>query len=252
MKKYIVLGVNENPKYLYYLPLVAWAWRKLGWEVLTFYCGKVPFAERLIPNFKNYNIRECLVYEGYQSATISQVARLYGACVVDGLLMTSDVDMLPLSDYWNPDESSVTTYGRDLTDYHYPICYISMDSISWREVMNIKSNLYGVHIRRDMRIQKNQWILDQDIITENLLLYGKEKIIHIDRGTDKKTNYPIGRVDRSHWTLDHKQLIDAHLPHDILTNEASYKKVCDLLAHVWPNEDFTWYKNYHTEFKKLL
>jgi hypothetical protein len=41
MKRYIVLGVNENPKYLYYLPLVTWAWRKIGWEPFIFYVGKV-------------------------------------------------------------------------------------------------------------------------------------------------------------------------------------------------------------------
>jgi hypothetical protein len=252
MRKYVVLGVNDNPKYLYYLPLVVGAWKQLGWEVIIFYCGKVEFAERLIPFFRKYNIRECLKYEQYESSTISQVARLYGACVVDGLLMTSDIDMLPLSDYWKPDESKVTTYGRDLTDYHYPICYISMGSPSWREVMNINSNLYGVHLRRDMRVQKNQWVLDQDIITEKLLEYGEDKITHIDRGTDKRTGYPIGRVDRSNWHLNHTTLIDAHLPHDILTNDESYKKVCDLLVHVWPKEDFTWYLNYHEQFKKLL
>lgn len=251
MKKYIVLGVNDNPKYLYYLPLVVWAWKKFGWDVITFYCGKVDFASKLIHDFKKYDIRECLKYEKYESSTISQVARLYGACVTDGLIMTSDVDMLPLSDYWKPGDD-VTTYGRDLTDYHYPICYISMPSMSWIEVMNISSNLYGVHLRRDLRTQKDMWGLDQDIITENLLAYGKDKITHINRGTDKRTGYPVGRVDRSNWHLNHSQLIDAHLPHDILTNDASYKKVCELLAHVWPKEDFTWYKQYHEQFKKLL
>lgn len=253
MKKYVVLGVNDNPKYLYYLPLVIWAWKQFGWETLTFYCGKVDFAVKLIPDFRKYNFRECLKYEHFESATISQVARLYGSCVIDdGLLMTSDVDMLPLSDYWNPNEEDVTTYGRNLSNEHYPICYISMHSYKWSEVMKINSHLYGVHLRRDMRIQKNQWVLDQDIITENLVSYGTDKIKHINREIDKRTGYPLGRVDRSNWHMNHTQLIDAHLPHDTLTNEASYKKVVDLLHHVWPSHDFTWFYEYTKKFKSLL
>lgn len=253
MRKVIVLSVDENPKYLYYIPLVVWAWEKYGWQPLLFVCGRMDVVKRYIPDIQNYNPREVLRYEPHERATIAQVSRLYGACCVpDGMLMTSDADMLPLSDYWKPDTGKINCYGRDLTDYHYPICYIAAESILWLTVMEIKSTLYGVHLRRDLREQKNPWILDQDIITERLLAYGKDKINHINRGTDKRTGYPIGRVDRSNWRLDHKELIDAHLPHDILTNSESYKKVCDLLKHVWPKEDFTWYFNYHKEFKKLL
>lgn len=251
MKKHVILGVNDNPKYLYYLPLVVWAWRKLGWEPITFFCGNKGVAERFVPEFNTYNIRECLIYDPHKSSTISQVVRLYGACVTDGMIMTSDVDMLPLSDYWKPDEKMINTYGRDLTDYHYPICYIAMDAKRWISVMNITSPLYGVHLRRDLRVQDNQWGLDQDIITENLL-HVKKEINHIDRGTDKRTGYPIGRVDRSNWRLDHKELIDAHLPHDIFINDKSFHNVLNLLHHVWPKENWNWYIQYHKEFKKLL
>lgn len=251
MKKTISLGVNDNPKYLYYIPLVVWAWKKLGWDVTIFFCGKMEVAERFIPDIKSYDIKECLIYDPYKSATISQVSRLYAACFTDGMIMTSDSDMLPLSDYWKP-EASITTYGRDLTDYHYPICYIAIQAQQWIEVMNITSPLYGVHLRRDLRIQKDQWVLDQDIITENLLAYGKDKITHVNRGTDKRTGYPVGRVDRSNWRLDHKQLIDAHLPHDILTNDKSFHNVLNLLHMAFPKDDFKWYVDFHKEFKKLL
>lgn len=257
MKKYIVLGVNENPKYLYYLPLVLWGWEQLGWWPVIFYSGpdtqisKFVFNERegfqyFIPSFNGY----------YKTETLAQVSRLYAAAEIDeGYLMTSDADMLPLSDYWFPNISTIDCYGRDLTDYHFPICYIGMEAYLWKKVMNIpnpnqysKASVYDL-MNRDMRKQKNMWGLDQDIITEKLVKY---QINREDRGTDKRTGYPIGRVDRSNWRLDHPQFIDAHLPHDILTNDESYKKVCALLSHVWPTQDFSWYYNYHREFKKLL
>ena len=250
--KHIILSVNDNPKYLYFLPLTCWTWRRLGWNPIIFFCGKMDRARKLIPDFDEYNIREVLVYDPFKSSTIAQVARLFGACVAEGMIMTGDIDMLALSDYWQPNPGGVTCYGRDLTDYHYPICYIAMEDYDWKVVMNIQSNLYGVHLRRDLRQQKNEWVLDQDIITERLLECGKENITHVSRGTDKRTGYPVGRVDRSHWTLKHDVFIDAHLPHDVLTNEASFKKVLELLHTVWPNEDFKWFIDYHKNFKKLL
>jgi len=168
------------------------------------------------------------------------------------MLMTSDVDMLPLSDYWRPADDKVTAYGRDLTDYHYPMCYIAMSNLDWIDIMKIDSPLYGVHLRRDLRVQKNMWGLDQDIITENLLRYGAQNIVRVDRGTDKRIGYPTGRVDRSNWRLDHQQFIDAHLPHDILTNVTSFNKVLQLLHTVWPTEDLKWWIEYTKEFKKAL
>jgi hypothetical protein len=259
MKKYIVLGVNENPKYLYYLPLVVWAWRYFGWEPITFVTGKLPNVG-LIINMPVGDTKFIDGINGYKTDTIAQVSRLYATCIdhFNGgdYFMTSDVDMLPLSDYWHFTHPGFTTWGRDLTDYHYPICYIGAGCNEWEGIMNVTHFDYSEMIERDLNDfypkAKNKWCVDQDIITERLLAYGKEKITHINRGTDKRTGYPIGRVDRSNWRLDHETLIDAHLPHDILTNEDSFHKVMNLLHHVWPQQDFNWFVSYHKQFKKLI
>jgi hypothetical protein len=273
MKKFIVLSVNENPTYLYFKPLAIWCWRQFGWEPILFYHrtkddvkSKLAYLEEVTSNdvipadaditSKTFRILRN-EFNGFKSETIAQVSRLYGSCLVtDGLLMTGDIDLLPLSDYWHPDENSITTYGRDLTDYHYPIGYISMPSYLWSRVMKIQDNDYKKHINRDLNHyvpkQKNVWTTDQQIITERLLEYGKENITHINRGTDKRTGYPIGRIDRSNWTLNHDRFIDAHLPHDILTNDKSFHKVMELLHLNWPKEDFKWVVEYHKQFKKLI
>lgn len=259
MKRYVVLGVNENPKYLYYLPLVCWAWKYFGWNSVVFYAypmsdvfgficdytidQKIDFQPAVVP-FVNV----------YKSETMAQVSRLYGAAVVedDSYLMTSDVDMLPLSkNIFHYEGHRVLSIGRDLTDYHYPICYIGGRAKVWQQFMDIQHKDYYACMIRDMRQQKNMWTLDQDIVTDKLLDYGIQNINHIDRGTDQRTGYPIGRVDRSHWTLDHKTFIDAHLPHDVLTNEKSFHNVMQLLHTVWPKEDWKWFINYTKEFKKL-
>ena len=268
MKKHIILSVNDNPKYLFWVPLTCWAWRKFGWEPFLFYKREDEAADSQLrrleqltsdcPGNELLNMRIIRLIAGFQPETITQCSRLYGACVLDGYLMTGDIDMIPLSDYWKPDENKLTVYGRDLTDYHYPICYIGMDSEKWKEVMHIDGTDYQYLMQRDLMTMPQakstdkvkRWVTDQDLITERI---NSSHFIpeRIDRGT-YKNGYPIGRVDRSAWTLKHDVFIDAHLPHDVLTNDESFKKVLALLHHVWPKEDWKWFVNYFREFKNMM
>lgn len=265
MRKHVVVSVNESPKYLYFLPLTCWCWRKIGWEPVLMHVIEgfniLSEIEVLALSYSEDVTRWGIFRSRYKTETLAQVSRLYISSnhgFEEDYFMTSDIDLLPLSNYWLPDFNAVTSWGRDLTDYHYPMAYIGMMQSKWNEVMDThwtETDL-NVYINRDLDHyipkQKNIWTTDQQIITERLLSYGKEKITHINRSIDPKTNYPIGRVDRSAWSLNHKQLIDAHLPHDILTNDKSFHNVTELLRTVWPKEDFTWYYQYHKEFKKLL
>lgn len=264
MKKYVILSVNDSPKYLFYTPLVCWAWRYFGWEPIVFYLAEpaavgrlaTPLERLVFTDDPSGKFQILLPVNGYKSETITQVSRLYGCCVADGMLMPSDIDMLPLSDYWQPGEKEITCYGRDLSDEHQPICYVAMTSEDWKGTMNVSTDDYNKVIERDLKRMvpksKNVWCVDQEILTKNLEKFPNAFYRHIKRGTDKRTGYPLGRVDRSNWRLDHDVLIDAHLPHDILTNEASFKKVLDLLHTVWPKENWSWWVNYYKEFKKLM
>lgn len=263
MKKYIILSVNDNPKYLFHVPLTVWAWRKIGWTPAIFFHGRIGGMLDVVAEYIDDNIKDWFNWvkvNGYQSETITQVSRLYAGCIVDthDMIMTGDIDMIPLSDYWHPAPDKLTVYGRDLTDYHYPICYIAMDGYKWAEVMNLINFDYDQHIKRDLdslpqaksQDKVKRWVTDQDLITDRI---NNSKFVpeRVDRGM-YKNGYPLGRVDRSAWTLDHKQFIDAHLPHDILTNEQSFKKALELLHLVWPKEDWKWYINYYKEFKKMM
>lgn len=267
MKRYVVLSVNENLKYLYYLPLVRWAWKKYEWDVILLYARneqteQLKLIEELTdsPEYEPFKLKIIREFHGYKSETIAQVSRLYAACL-DRLddncyLMTSDIDMLPLNAYyWHYEGHRFISFGRDLTDYHYPICYLAARKQLWKDLMYFNGDDINGYIKRDldsMDKNTNAWLWDQDLITKRLLHYGKENINLINRGTDPRTGYPIGRVDRSNWRLDHKQLIDCHLPHDILTNDKSFHNVLNLLHHVWPKENWKWWIEYTNEFKKLL
>lgn len=269
MRKYIVLSVNDNPDYLYFTPLTVWAWRKFGWIPLVMYQGNFKEIFDLVDNtIENLGDTETIfvkveAQEGYRSDTVTQVSRLYAACANPpgkSYLMTGDIDMIPLSNYWQPKENDITVYGHDLTGYtHYPICYIGMDSKKWVEVMGLTSEDYNALIKRDLDTlpqAKDEdfykyWFSDQDLVTKRL----KETqfpVTIINRG-QYKNGYAVGRVDRGAWTLDHKQFIDAHLFHQLYHkgNEDKFDKTLDLLEKIWPEENFDWLIIYTEKFRKL-
>lgn len=265
MKKFIVLSVNDNPDYLYFTPLTCWAWRKFGWEPIVMNSldqirnGMFPLIRNSIKDVKFLPFENRV--EGYRSDTITQVSRLYAACVQDGYLMTGDIDMIPLSDYWkfNPDE--ITIWGHDLTGYtHYPICYIGMHATRWREVMGLTFNDYNELIKRDLDAMpqakesaswEKRWFVDQDLITKRIDATEFKKTI-INRG-QYPNGYAKGRVDRGSWSLNHEQFIDCHMFQQLYHrgNEKKFDMTMDLLQAIWPNEDFSWFIEYTKAFKKL-
>lgn len=270
MRKYIVLSVNDNVDYLYFTPLTCWAWRKFGWEPILFFHGNTNrnpthnLLQLMISSgdvlSSDFNWIENI--EGYRSDTVTQISRLYGGCLnlhPDSYVMTGDIDMLPLSDYWKPSEYQVIVWGHDLTGFgHYPICYIGASVSQWRDIMRNGSLDYNKEIKRDLDTLPQAkdpdfykyWFTDQDLITQRLNEYGKEKITFINRG-QYPNGFAYGRVDRGSWSLDHKEFIDAHLMQQTHHSEEKIRKLFELLETVWPNEDFQWFREYTLQFKKL-
>lgn len=269
MKKYIILSVNDNVDYLYYTPLTCWAWRRLGWEPIVFFHGDTNkttthnLLQLIIST--GHTLSDELFYlsniEGYRSDTITQISRLYAGCIIDTheMVMTGDIDMIPLSDYWKPEAEKVTVYGHDLTGYgHYPICYIAMDGYKWAEVMKLKNFDYDQHIKRDLDTLPQAkdtdfykyWFSDQDLITSRLKEYGTGKIDFINRG-QYSNGFAKGRVDRGSWSLNHEVLIDAHLEQQTHHSEEKIRRLFELLHHAFPAENFLWFAQYTKEFKKL-
>lgn len=267
MKKYIVLSVNDNPEYLFYIPLTMWAWKKFGWEPILLHTGR---RNRIIAEaFAVKHTRVSSIYpvnvDGYESETVAQISRLYAAKVIDeeSYLMTGDIDMIPLSDYWKFNENEITVWGHDLTSYqHYPICYIGMSSARWYEIMGLSGLHFSGLIKRDLDSMPNaksedsvkRWVVDQDLITDRLNAT-QFPITKVHRGT-YQNGYPVGRVDRSAWTLDHPVLIDCHMPRGLFGSGPSSgfnrNNLMQLLHKVWPNEDFNWLIEYTNKFKQLI
>lgn len=276
--KYIILSVNENPDYFAYVPLTCWAWRRIGWTPILFYhreneSDSLTPVEELIAKYSSVETHFLKSIPGYRSDTITQTSRLYGTCVKDGFVMTGDIDMLPLSDYWKHevDDDTITVYGHDLTGYtQYPICYIAMNSANWANVMNISGKDYNAFLERDLKTMpqalskdfNHYWGTDQELITERLRGH---KINFINRG-QYSNGYAKGRIDRGAWNVNLEQFIDCHDHRDLFKRfytkeiprdqrdlyDKKWTEHCAMLDKVWPDEDLTWYFNFMIQYAKLV
>lgn len=259
--RYVILSVDENPQYQFYLPLVCWAWRKFGWTPFIMYRGKRNPTWDYVFATSGYPSGVFLdAINGYKNETIAQIARLYAGCCFTSnvYVMTSDIDMLPLSDYWDVDTTKITVWGHDLTGYqHMPICYIGMTSQRWIELMGLSSDDHDRFIKRDLDSLPNaksedsvkRWVVDQDLITERINGVQFDKLF-VPRGI-YNNGYPIGRVDRSAWHLMHDQFIDCHMLRDIWKSPDNLAKTLLLLYKIWPEEDFAWFQEYTEKFTLL-
>lgn len=263
MKQHVILSYNNNPDYIYFAPLTIWAWNRIGWKPVLMWAdgdGITPY-NALVKSHTPCDFETIKVkVDGYRSETIAQVSRLYAACVFNrgAYLMTGDIDMIPLSNYWQPTNGKPTVWGYDLTGYtHYPICYIGMSSEYWLQVMDIRDIGYNEAVRRDLDTMSDAndpdfykwWFVDQELITRRLKRYQPTVI---NRG-QYPNGFARGRIDRGAWTLDHKEFIDCHMHHQIhhKQNDWKFKQTLEMLRRVWPGEDFKWYEEYHHEFKRL-
>lgn len=216
----VIISHNNDPLYSFFEPIVKWAWQKVGWDCV------------------------CIIEEGI---TESQCIRLYqgGSFDPDTLLMTSDIDMLPLSDYWNPKDNETTSYGRDLSHEHFPICYVAMPAKLWKAGFGDRGEMLF-----DIKVMGKRWVLDQDILTHRM---GMMDVTYIDRGLIGEPPMPIGRIDRYCWDLTLQQLlrIDAHLLRPGYTDE-NWPRIMSLIKECLnPTEqEIEWLENYRTEWIK--
>jgi hypothetical protein len=208
MNRTVILSTNDNESYLSYYEYTTKAWNHFGWNTLTFYLGN----KKLKEDEKNRVIKLDLI-EHYRDETVVQVSRLFGHRYCTGLIMTSDMDMIPLSNYWNPDPEQITCYGHDLTHYQQtPICYIAMNEINWGRIIPEESieellKKYPGALSMD---RMTWWTIDQTVITERL---NKTSCIKINRGMTK--GLARGRVDKVRWNdtfFNNDIKIDCHMP----------------------------------------
>lgn len=264
----VLVSSTYDDNYFFFLPIISWAWHKLDANVFFILPCDYIDADKHSLVMRN-TIGDEGVYYFYadaekENALYAQCSRLYAGCLSldeDEIALTSDIDMLPLSDYWHPDKNVFTSYGRDLTDFHNPICYLAATVKKWREVMNIEEGDIEKYLQIDLgnepfykSLNKEEyWVTDQQIITKRLL--NRNDVIRVDRGVAPNSHYPLGRIDRGAWdkTIQQPLRIDAHLLRPGYTEE-NWSKILPLIRECFnpSQEEIEWLNNYRNEYIKLI
>jgi hypothetical protein len=218
----VIVSTNNNEDYKFFVPYMEKAWNSLGWRLCVMVTHDVDVSTLKL-NDKNNIVIKLPHIEGLRTESIAQAGRLYAGNYFDhDMLMTSDMDLLPLQDYWNPTPFDVTVYGHDLTWRSYiPMGYVAMDAIKWRNYMKLTGDT-----EKDMRRDANEfkhlayapdweswWNWDWTQLTERLMPFKKDLTL-IDRGQIDIAGATLakGRVDRYNWkeTQQQPDWIDAH------------------------------------------
>lgn len=249
--KIAVISTDNNDDYLFYLPVVAEGWFKLGYDVHVMHPigvtsnPKYKIISDFISHLKSEHNRLFIIKEyGFTNTdpiTTVQSSRLFAAYYYDSeTLITSDADMLVKKDIFTSDGISV--YGHDITNYEQiPMCYVSMNAYMWRAVIgidrrySIESNMERIITSEPLYHEENKWCTDQEILTKSILKHKSHN--SIKRGIEPGSFLPLGRLDRYGWKHPAGDVIDVHLPK---TPELNYNKIAPLCGE-WIYDYFNKY-----------
>jgi len=241
MERIVIVSTNNNPDYYFYSPYIKKAWNSYGWKVCVLITDDVDPA-----NVVGDYVIKFPSFEGIRQETVAQASRLYAANFLpeDALLMTSDMDLLPLSDYWHPDPNNITNFGFDLTDFtFFPMGYTAMTGANWKRIMNLTGNTQADMLRdfNDETVPHSPksdnwetwWNYDWSLLSRNLRKVESE-VVKVLRGRRADSPFAFGRIDRGDsMKIIPKPWIDAHCENNNVKHPVKLEPFLNLFNEVY-------------------
>ena len=290
MTKYAISSVNENPEYLFFVPIWCAFWKRLGYDPYVITIDKnIPPPLMDLVSQTTEKMEGILGYlehiEGYKTANVAQVSRLFVAAndffEDDDYLITDDIDKFVICRRWfNQQDFSKDIHIFDLDETNYTrlkIGYVGMKAKTWRDVLGIeegsyrasleaclsgklkktnKSETYRYETQHEKEIDAG-WNLDEFVLTKNLFEsdYYPDRCHLITRGAN---HYGLrnGRIDRTFWkeTLFQylsSQIIDVHL-HRKPYDEEIWNDIKWIMSTVFDKEKVDFFEEYKQEFVRII
>jgi hypothetical protein len=260
-----IISTTYDDKYLFFLPIVTWAWNKLGVDVICFMPYKNTSGSRfmLVSDTLTKNKANGVIYNfdcsENKEATYAQCSRLFAHTVTtpeDGALIVSDVDMLVFK-VPPVDPLKFTIWGADLVPKdQYPMCYIAAAHETWAAsfskygdtLQQCLDNLLGDIDCENMR--GNYWGKDQQTAFEEI---SKTAPLLVNRAKDG-TQFATHRIDRDDAFFLERltpDIVDYHAHRPGYT-ESNVEKIISVISFMYPDEDLNWIRTYANEYRKLL
>ena len=267
--KYAILSTTTDEEYSFYAPITARMWVEIGYKPYVFLGGSV--AKDWIPNkannvvFKELNSlclegREIAFARGCSKQLSIKLVRWYAACLSffkpDDYLLTSDIDLWPLSFAWYSSQDPEKRYHLFNGDIHggvmHSTCHIGASADRWRSLMKIKAgddivNRIELATEEAFKRHDSSWIgrrSDEQFMKSRILDHPSypADFEFINRGTP-----PEGRIDRESWPEKVESgggaAIDAHLLRPG-TDPRVWKRVREVL----PSHLRDWAESYRAEY----
>lgn len=232
MTRYVSLSCDANPHYAIYAPIVIRIWKALGYEPLIFLHNdgwqNTRFASRVLLEIMTGPGHVCEIprIEPLSVANTMRVARLAAASLPyvdpEALVLTSDIDMAPLSrtfferDAWDvfvlradlhgPIEGCASFPGAEnkLHDgrpallcghFRFPMCYVGMRARIWRDVMPLIVGDAEHSIRRINHGLRHDSHEHDEATTSARLLHSRYAV------------EPLERLSERHWQQGNLQIV---------------------------------------------
>ena len=231
MIDYVVISSDDNPMYKDFYPIVSKRWLDLGYK--TYYVN-ITDRDEIIEN--EYGIIHKIksldfIPTGFQS----QVVRLFCSNFFDGVMMTSDIDMLPISgEYYKQylteltDENVVIYSGQPYGNVpYYPMCYVLSNSNNFKKYLGIEGISFSEYCKMLLDKYGKAWNTDEYFMYERFQSHLDKLVVKNDRDFSR-------RIDRGNWSYNLNLLksgyyIDSHM----LRPYNTYKdKINDLLEKI--------------------
>lgn len=252
---HVLLSSDLNPRYLEYWPLAAEAWRAIAdlepVLVLVAQAHNVPDALR-----GDERVQVVDPVPGLHTALQAQCIRLLYPALLEtggGAVVTSDVDMVPLSaGYFHHHASRVgerqfLAYRSMLLDAHeIPICYNAALPAVWSEIFGVRTlddartklAEWGAGVPYDGVPGSRGWTTDQLTLYEVLVERGRtHRDVWIlddrfagNRRLNLELESPALVTDAIRRRLVHGRYTDFHLLHPRSQYESFNRSVVDLVT----------------------
>jgi hypothetical protein len=167
---YVVISSDDNPLYKDFYPIVAKQWLKLGFK--TYY---VNITDTTSIEENEYGIIHKLKKIDYiPSSFQSQVVRLFVSNFIEGNLLMSDIDMLPINgSYYNQyneefDGSNIILYSGQPygVNPYYPMCYVLASSKTLKNCLGISKVNFEKYCKKLAEVYTIKWNADEHFMYE--------------------------------------------------------------------------------------
>ena len=277
MTTYAVIAANQNHSYDFFAPITTLMWEKVvGYRticLLTDTAAEWENPTAALVKSKTLEVGAHVHHigkiEGYQSAQAAQSSRHHAAILdlpEDDVLITGDIDMLPLNGPWFRQHDSEryaftlwywNAYGEIYPPYHCT-AYIGASVKLWREVLDLKpTGEIGPQLQanfdRTLTRYHDSWQgWNHDELFFGARLKGSDYYPDQCQQILRQGQPPHDRIDRSSWpvTFDwSREWTDTHMIRPPASHE-NWIRLRPLLEHYMP-EKMAWIDDYLVQYRKL-